>query len=84
MCFSFVYAKILGSLGSIRSVQRVFKKYGTHPHQLRHTYCRALVNVGIDIATVADLAGHSDINITRRYSKPTVFELEEAIEKAFK
>lgn len=68
---------------SIRSVQRILKKYGTHPHQLRHTYCRSLVNAGVDIATVADLAGHVDINITRRYSKPTVFELEEAIEKAF-
>lgn len=68
---------------SIRSVQRVLQKYGTHPHQLRHTYCRTLVNAGIDISTVADLAGHTDINITRRYSKPTVSELENAVEKAF-
>lgn len=69
---------------SIRSVQRIFQKYGTYPHQLRHTYCRTLVNAGIDISTVADLAGHADINITRTYSKPTVVELEDAVEKAFK
>jgi integrase/recombinase XerD len=68
---------------SARSVQRIFKKYDVHPHQLRHTYCRELVSAGIDISTVADLAGHTDINITRRYSKPSVIELEEAIEKAF-
>lgn len=68
---------------SIRSVQRIFEKYNIHPHQLRHTYCRELIRVGIDITTVADLAGHTDINVTRRYAKPTVIELEEAVEKAF-
>jgi integrase/recombinase XerD len=68
---------------AIRSVQRVLEKYDVYPHQLRHTYCRELVGSGIDIATVAELAGHSDINITRRYSKPSVMELEQAIEKVF-
>jgi|NGEPerStandDraft_8_1074529.scaffolds.fasta_scaffold07592_1 integrase/recombinase XerD len=68
---------------SIRSVQRIFEKYDIHPHQLRHTYCRELVGSGIDIVIVAELAGHSDINTTRRYSKPSVIELEDAIEKAF-
>lgn len=68
---------------SIRSVQRIFEKYNIHPHQLRHTYCRELVGSGIDIVIVAELAGHSDINTTRRYSKPSVIELEDAIEKAF-
>jgi integrase/recombinase XerD len=68
---------------AIRSVQRVLEKYDVYPHQLRHTYCRELVGSGVDIATVAELAGHSDINITRRYSKPSVTELELAIEKVF-
>ncbi|WP_028776068.1 hypothetical protein [Shimazuella kribbensis] len=36
-----------------------------------------------DIATVAELAEHSDINITRRYSKSTIIELEQAIESHF-
>jgi integrase/recombinase XerD len=69
---------------SVRSIQRVFEKFDIHPHLLRHTYCRELVLAGIDISTVADLAGHRDINVTRRYSKPTVIEIEDAIEKAFK
>lgn len=68
---------------SVRSVQRVLEKFGVHPHQLRHTYCRELVGAGVDIATVAELAGHADINMTRRYAKPSAAELEHAIEKAF-
>ncbi|MBA4494511.1 tyrosine-type recombinase/integrase [Paenactinomyces guangxiensis] len=68
---------------TIRSVQRILEKYGVYPHQLRHTYCRELVASGVDIATVAELAGHSDINITRRYSKPSEKELEQAVQKVF-
>ncbi|MFC7440460.1 tyrosine-type recombinase/integrase [Laceyella putida] len=68
---------------TIRSVQRVLEKYGVCPHQLRHTYCRELVCSGVDIATVAALVGLSDINLTRRYSKPSEQELEQAIEKVF-
>lgn len=69
---------------SVRTVQHMLKeKYGVHPHQLRHTFCRDLVTSGVDISTVAELAGHSDINVTRRYSKPTEVELERAIEQAF-
>ncbi|SGO71543.1 phage integrase family protein [Mycobacterium tuberculosis] len=68
---------------SVRSVQRILAKFGIHPHQLRHTYCRELVGAGVDIASVAELAGHVDINVTRRYAKPSAEELEKAIEKAF-
>lgn len=68
---------------SVRSVQRIMEKFGVHPHQLRHTYCRELVGAGVDIATVAELAGHADINVTRRYAKPSAEELEKAIERAF-
>lgn len=68
---------------SIRSIQRVLEKFSVHPHALRHTYCRELVGAGVDIATVAELAGHNDINITRRYSKPSAIELEHTIQKVF-
>lgn len=66
-----------------RTVQHMLAKYGVHPHELRHTFCRELVGSGVDIATVADLAGHSDINVTRRYSKPSARDLEHAIDRAF-
>jgi integrase/recombinase XerD len=68
---------------SIRAVQRVFKMVGTHPHQFRHTYGRALVASGIDLATVAELMGHSDVNMTRRYAAPSPHEMEQAIETIF-
>ncbi|MBJ6361105.1 tyrosine-type recombinase/integrase [Paenibacillus sp. GCM10012307] len=68
---------------SVRAVQHMLKKYGTHPHALRHTFARRLVAEGIDISTIAELTGHSDINMTRRYSKPSQAELAEAIERAF-
>ncbi|KGK89373.1 hypothetical protein DP73_09960 [Desulfosporosinus sp. HMP52] len=68
---------------SVRAVQHMLSNYGVHPHALRHTFARELVNKGIDLSTVADLCGHADINVTRRYSKPTEEDLEEAIDKAF-
>ncbi|WP_068700128.1 tyrosine-type recombinase/integrase [Paenibacillus yonginensis] len=68
---------------SIRSVQHMLQNYGIHPHKLRHTYCRELVSAGIDIASVAELAGHASLEVTRRYSKPSHVELEKAISRAF-
>jgi integrase/recombinase XerD len=66
---------------SVRSVQHMMQKYGVHPHLLRHTFCRQLVAEGVDIATVADLAGHLDLNVTRRYAKPSEEELQDAINR---
>jgi integrase/recombinase XerD len=69
---------------SERSVQDMLRKhYNIHPHMLRHTYGRELVANGVDIASVAELMGHADINVTRRYAKPTEKELEEAVSRVF-
>lgn len=68
---------------TVRTVQHMLKGYGVHPHELRHTFCRELVSKGIDIATVAELAAHADVNVTRRYAMPTEKDLAEAIDKAF-
>ena len=48
---------------------------------LRHTYGRELVASGIDLATVADLMGHNDVNTTKRYANPSMSDLEQAVEK---
>jgi len=37
------------------------------PHVLRHTYCTTLLNNGVDITFIRDLAGHRDISTTARY-----------------
>lgn len=68
---------------SVRAVQHMLSQFGIHPHELRHTFAKELVAKGIDISTVADLCGHADINVTRRYSKPSEKDLEIAIDKAF-
>ena len=68
---------------STRAVQYMLKKYNVNPHKLRHTFCKELVQEGINIATVAELAGHSDVNITRRYSSLSVTDLENAINNTF-
>ncbi|TLS38368.1 recombinase XerC [Pseudalkalibacillus caeni] len=66
-----------------RTIQYMLKKYDVSPHLLRHTFCRKLVEKGVDISTVAKLAGHSDINVTKRYLNELPTELEDAINQTF-
>lgn len=68
-----------------RSIQYMLKKYNVHPHKLRHTFCQKLVDKGISLEVVSQLAGHKDINVTKRYAKTRMkqLELEEAIRNTF-
>lgn len=50
------------------------------PHVLRHTFCHDLIEKGYSINRVADLAGHSDINTTRLYTRSSEEELRSAVE----
>ncbi len=51
-----------------RTVQHMLKQeYNIHPHKLRHTFCYDLVRKGVDLSIVAQLSGHSDINVTKQY-----------------
>lgn len=68
---------------STRAVQYMLQKYDVHPHKLRHTFCQKLIDNGIDIHTVAKLAGHKDVNVTKRYANNLEANLEFAIDKAF-
>ena len=40
-------------------------------HDLRHTFCSRLVQKGVPLTVVRDLAGHSDFKLTLRYSHLT-------------
>ena len=52
-------------------IRNFFKRCGIENHSfhdLRHTYISSLVEAGIDLATIKDLAGHSDISMTLKYT----------------
>jgi len=50
-------------------------------HALRHTFISHLVMSGVDLVTVKELAGHSDIKTTMRYAHLTPEHLRKSIGK---
>lgn len=77
------YGKNFGT----RNIDRIIRTIGDRvnlnvsAHILRHTFCTRAVRSGIDLVSVADLAGHSNVQTTRRYCKPTKEEKAAQIEK---
>lgn len=61
-------------------IQRVGELAGVHahPHRFRHTYVTELVEAGNPIEVVADMAGHSRVDITRLYYSASVTARVEA------
>lgn len=79
-----------GQKGAINrhTAYRILKKYAdicgidketSHPHSFRHMYCKNLATKNVNIETIADLAGHTNINITRIYLKKSKEELLKTI-----
>jgi len=70
-----------------RAAENVLTKYGQlsgidiTPHMLRHTFGKMLVDSGESLDRVAALMGHSNLNTTARYTRPSVQDLEHAVEK---
>lgn len=50
-------------------------------HRLRHTALTRLIRAGVDIVIVAEVAGHSRLETTRRYSLPGADDKLKAMEK---
>ncbi len=50
-------------------------------HTLRHTFCSQLALSNIPIYTISELAGHSKIDMTKRYAKITDDHKREALNK---
>jgi len=50
------------------------------PHQLRHTFCKNLVDAGIGLEKVASLAGHERLDTTKIYCQPSFSDLSDAVE----
>lgn len=51
------------------------------PHDLRRSYCTDLLSQGMDIFTVQNLMGHSNVETTRRYDLRDDTQEREAIEQ---
>jgi len=73
-----------------QTVHRMIKKYAgrarvklkkAHAHNFRHLCALEMIRNGLSIDEVADILGHSDINITRIYTRKTEKQLLKAINK---
>lgn len=68
---------------SIRSVQTILKKYGIHPHILRHTFITELVRSGENMSVIQSLSGHQSADMVFRYSQPSAQDKEKAVENVY-
>jgi integrase/recombinase XerC len=50
-------------------------------HTVRHSCLSFLIRSGTDVVTVAEIAGHSRLETTRRYSLPTAAVKAQAMER---
>lgn len=70
-----------------RTAERIVGKYArlsgveVTPHMLRHTFGKMLVDAGESLDRVAMLMGHSNLNTTARYTQPSLYDMEKAVEK---
>lgn len=67
--------------GAYRRLAEMGERAGVrvHPHTLRHTLAKNLVDAGVGLHEVAALLGHSSLNTTRVYVTPGERDLERAI-----
>jgi integrase len=52
-----------------------------YPHNFRHLFACSYYDINRDIAHLADLLGHSNVEPTRRYTLETVQAEEETLER---
>lgn len=73
---------------SSRSIYNIIASSAYHarlpdvtPHTLRHTFCKNALDMKTPIDQVAALAGHSRLDITRKYTAPSEQDLQDAVER---
>lgn len=74
--------------GKLIDVKKGFRKalenakiFNLHFHDLRHTFATRLADAGVPLSVIAELLGHSDIRMTKRYSHATDKAKREAVQK---
>mgnify|MGYP001331399830 CR=1 FL=1 len=75
---------------SHRGIQKMLKKYAyqaglplesVHPHVLRHTCAKNMLDSGVDLVKVATILGHESLDTTAIYTKPRFQDLIAAVDK---
>lgn len=63
-------------------LSRMGKKLGFRlsPHLLRHTFGKNLVDKGVSLDKVAKLMGHTNINTTAIYTRPSLEDLQQVVD----
>jgi len=69
-----------------RTAERILMKYARlagveATPQLRHTFCKGLVDAGVSLDKVSVLAGRSNLSTTARYVRPSMRDLERAVDR---
>ncbi|MCC7360506.1 MAG: tyrosine-type recombinase/integrase [Anaerolineales bacterium] len=70
-----------------RAVQEMLKQTGlragvvAHPHRLRHTFAKKLINAGTPLDQVSMMMGHERLETTLRYTTPDEQDLARAVQR---
>jgi len=72
----------------VRAIEELVSKYARlagipdlTPHVLRHTFAKHLLDAGENLVSVAALMGHSRLDTTAVYTRPSALDLERAVDK---
>ena len=71
----------------LRSVRHIVTTLGKRaglpdpiaPHVLRHTALTRMAREGVDLSTLAKIAGHRSTRTTQRYTTPKAADLDDAV-----
>jgi site-specific recombinase XerD len=70
-----------GLVQATHAVAAAGKIAGFHPHQLRHTFATRQREQGMDLAEIQELLGHKSVDTTARYTRPSMAQLQELIDR---